>query len=75
MEYIFGGTFVCDGLHEAKTVTFDSRVQTRCVSLAGDVFDPSGTLSGGTCDTYSIVACIDKHVYIHVQYRLTRVAD
>ena len=28
-------------------VTFDKQVMTRSVSLAGDVFDPSGTLTGG----------------------------
>ena len=28
-------------------VTFDKSVLTRTVTLAGDVFDPSGTLTGG----------------------------
>ena len=28
-------------------VTFDKQVMTRSVALAGDVFDPSGTLTGG----------------------------
>ena len=47
MEYVFGGAFVCDQLQDAKKVTFDDKVLTRSVSLAGDVFDPSGTLTGG----------------------------
>ena len=29
-------------------VTFDRQVMTRSVSLSGDVFDPSGTLTGGS---------------------------
>ncbi|KAL5486574.1 hypothetical protein EMCRGX_G019076 [Ephydatia muelleri] len=48
MEYVFGSTFVCDTLQNAKKVTFDKQVSVRSVSLAGDVFDPSGTLSGGS---------------------------
>ena len=28
-------------------VTFDPKVRTRTVTLAGDTFDPSGTLTGG----------------------------
>lgn len=30
-----------------RQVTFDKQVMTRSVALAGDVFDPSGTLTGG----------------------------
>lgn len=48
MEYVFGSTFVCDTLQNAKKVTFDKQVSARSVSLGGDVFDPSGTLSGGS---------------------------
>ena len=29
-------------------VTFDNQVMKRSVSLSGDVFDPSGTLTGGS---------------------------
>ncbi|XP_038206855.1 structural maintenance of chromosomes protein 2 [Zerene cesonia] len=47
MSWVFGGTLVCADLDTAKRVTFDPRVRTRCVTLDGDVFDPSGTLSGG----------------------------
>ena len=28
-------------------VTFDKQVMTKSVTLSGDTFDPSGTLSGG----------------------------
>ncbi|CAG4984242.1 unnamed protein product [Colias eurytheme] len=47
MSWVFGNTLVCSDLDTAKRVTFDPRVRTRCVTLDGDVFDPSGTLSGG----------------------------
>ncbi|KAK2491124.1 hypothetical protein MC885_000435 [Smutsia gigantea] len=47
MEFIFGTTFVCDNMDNAKKVAFDKRIMTRTVTLGGDVFDPHGTLSGG----------------------------
>ncbi|CAB3219835.1 unnamed protein product [Arctia plantaginis] len=47
MAWVFGGTLVCRDLDTAKRVTFHPAVRRRCVTLDGDVFDPSGTLSGG----------------------------
>ncbi|XP_035205712.1 structural maintenance of chromosomes protein 2-like [Stegodyphus dumicola] len=48
MEYVFGGTFVCPDMEYAKKVAFANNIQKRCVTLEGEVFDPSGTLSGGS---------------------------
>ena len=48
MEYVFGDTFICDTPEIARAVCFDSRVRCPCVTLAGDVFDPAGTLEGGS---------------------------
>ena len=48
MEYVFGSTLVCDGPEIAKKVTFDPAVRLKSVTLEGDVYDPSGTLSGGS---------------------------
>jgi structural maintenance of chromosome 2 len=48
MEYVFGSTFVCDDPSTAKSVTFDPAVRMKSVTLEGDVYDPSGTLSGGS---------------------------
>ncbi|KAL4236668.1 Structural maintenance of chromosomes protein 2 [Mactra antiquata] len=47
MQYVFGSSFVCNDMNSAKKVTFDERVQKKCVSLGGDSFDPAGTLTGG----------------------------
>ncbi|PIK39131.1 putative structural maintenance of chromosomes protein 2 [Apostichopus japonicus] len=47
MKFVFGSTLVCDQMEQAKKVAFDPRVKTRSVTLAGDTFDPSGTLTGG----------------------------
>lgn len=48
MEYVFGSTFVCADAATAQKVTFDPSVRLKSVTLEGDVYDPSGTLSGGS---------------------------
>ncbi|NXB64396.1 SMC2 protein, partial [Struthidea cinerea] len=51
MEYVFGTTLVCSNMDNAKKVTFDKRIMTRSVTLDGDVFDPQGTLHGGSASS------------------------
>lgn len=48
LEYVFGSTLVCRDAATAKKVTFDAAVRLKSVTLDGDVYDPSGTLSGGS---------------------------
>ena len=48
MKYVFGNTFVCADAETAKRVAFHPAVRTRCVTLEGDVYNPSGTLEGGS---------------------------
>ncbi|KAF2718653.1 structural maintenance of chromosome protein 2 [Polychaeton citri CBS 116435] len=48
MEYVFGNTLVCADATTAKRVTFDPAVRLKSVTLEGDVYDPNGTLSGGS---------------------------
>jgi len=48
LEYVFGNTLVCADAETAKRVTFDPAVRMKSVTLEGDVYDPSGTLSGGS---------------------------
>lgn len=48
MEYVFGSTFICDTKEAAAMVAFDRRLGCRAVTLQGDVYEPSGTLSGGS---------------------------
>lgn len=47
MEFIFGGAFICRDMNIAKEITYNDRILRKCVTLDGDVVDPSGTLSGG----------------------------
>eukprot|EP00057_Strongylocentrotus_purpuratus_P020122 XP_011674596.1 PREDICTED: structural maintenance of chromosomes protein 2 [Strongylocentrotus purpuratus] len=55
MEFVFGSSLVCNDTAHAKKVTFDPKVRTRTVTLAGDTFDPSGTLTGGARNNSSSV--------------------
>jgi structural maintenance of chromosome 2 len=48
MNYVFGNTLICHDAETAKKVTFDPSVRMKSVTLEGDVYDPSGTLSGGS---------------------------
>jgi structural maintenance of chromosome 2 len=58
MQYIFGATLVCHDSDTAKKVTFDPSVRLKSVTLEGDVYDPSGTLSGGSSPNSSGVLVI-----------------
>jgi structural maintenance of chromosome 2 len=48
MEFCFGNTIVCDSREAAKRIAFDPSTKCKTVTLEGDVFDPAGTMSGGS---------------------------
>ena len=47
MEYVFGSAIICNSPEIAKAIAFDKQIRNRTVTLEGDVYDPSGTLTGG----------------------------
>lgn len=47
MKYVFGNTMICKSGDEAKECAFNDKIRARSITLDGDVFDPSGTLTGG----------------------------
>lgn len=53
MAFVFGDTLICDDSEAAKGVTFNPAVGLKSVTLDGDVYDPSGTLSGGSAPSGS----------------------
>ncbi|PSK38131.1 hypothetical protein B9Z65_1322 [Elsinoe australis] len=63
MEYVFGSTLVCEDAEAAKKVTFDPQVRMKSVTLEGDVYDPSGTLSGGSAPQSSGVLVILQQLH------------
>ncbi|KAG6902142.1 hypothetical protein C0995_003899 [Termitomyces sp. Mi166 len=53
IAYVFSDNLICDDAESAKRVTFSKEVGVRSVTLDGDVYDPSGTLSGGSAPSGS----------------------
>mgnify|MGYP001287878060 CR=1 FL=1 len=48
IEFVFGDTLICDTADVANRVTFHPSVMTKSVTVEGDVYDPSGTMTGGS---------------------------
>jgi structural maintenance of chromosome 2 len=48
IEYVFGSTLVVDDSQAANKIC--DLIKTRTVTLDGDIYDPSGTISGGSKD-------------------------
>jgi structural maintenance of chromosome 2 len=53
MAYVFGDVLICDDAEVAKAVTFHPQINLRSVTVNGDVYDPSGTISGGSAPSSS----------------------
>ena len=65
MAFVFGDTLICDDSQTAEKVTFAQDIRVKSVTLQGDVYDPSGTLSGGA-------APLTKQALIPVQKLLDK---
>ncbi|WIA16380.1 hypothetical protein OEZ85_013075 [Tetradesmus obliquus] len=48
VKYAFSTTFVCQDTGTAKKLAFSREVNSRCITLEGDDFNPSGLLTGGS---------------------------
>lgn len=48
MNFVFGSTFICPDEATAKAVTFNKDIRMRSVTVQGDVYNPGGTLEGGS---------------------------
>lgn len=55
MEYIFGNTIICDNPKIAELIAFDRNIRVRTVTLEGDVYDPSGTVTGGARNNLGVL--------------------
>lgn len=74
MQYVFGSSIICEGMlsnschsnskdaESAKNVTFHPDVKLKSVTLDGDVYDPSGSLSGGSRSNGSGVLVKMRHI-------------
>ncbi|KAF9039177.1 condensin complex subunit SMC2 [Panaeolus papilionaceus] len=66
ISYIFSDTLICDDADAAKRVTFAKDVGVKSVTLEGDVYDPSGTLSGGSAPS-STKILIQVQELLHIE--------
>ena len=53
IAFVFNDTLICDDAAAAQAVTFARNVGVRSVTLDGDVYEPSGTMSGGAAPSGS----------------------
>jgi structural maintenance of chromosome 2 len=72
MSYVFGDTFICADKSSAQAVTFNKSIGVKSVTLEGDVYDPSGTLSGGAAPSGSGILVkvqelrlLEKEIKVH----------
>lgn len=62
MEYTFGNTIICDNAAVAQEIAFAPNIRTKTVTLEGDSYDPSGTLTGGSNSSLgTLLVKIEEH--------------
>ena len=47
MQFVFGSTFICPTSEIAHKLAFNESIRVKCVNLDGDIFDPTGLITGG----------------------------
>lgn len=55
MQFTFGNTIVCSSSEIAQAITFNNDIRCKTVTLDGDTFDPSGTVTGGSKNQIGIL--------------------
>ncbi len=50
MAHVFGNVIVCDSAATAQAISFAPNIRVKTVTLEGDTYDPSGTVTGGSND-------------------------
>lgn len=69
MQHVFGSTIICSSPDVAKAVAFDKDVKVKTITLDGDVYDPSGTMSGGSSSNLgAILKSIHSLAVAQAQY-------
>ncbi|UXI19524.1 hypothetical protein NH340_JMT05467 [Sarcoptes scabiei] len=62
MKHVFGDTMVCPNMNMAKKIAFAEGVMKRTVTFDGEIFDPSGTLTGGALSKDSQLLSIISNI-------------
>ena len=58
IEYCFGHVLFCETSNVAESVAFNKQILVKCITLQGDVYDPSGLVSGGSAPKDVLMAQI-----------------
>ncbi|KAI8032234.1 Structural maintenance of chromosomes protein 2-1 [Camellia lanceoleosa] len=72
MEYVFGSIFVCKTIDAAREVAFNREIGTPSVTFEGDIFQPSGLLTGGSRKQLHALAEAELKLSVH-QKRLSEI--
>ncbi len=48
IHFLFGNTLVCSTSEICKKIAYNRKFGQRCVNMEGDIFEPMGTMSGGS---------------------------
>jgi structural maintenance of chromosome 2 len=67
--HVFGQTLICENAEAAQAIAFDKQVRTKCVTYDGDVYDPSGTLTGVRNNGWN---CAFSQLTSFVDYRVLK---
>jgi structural maintenance of chromosome 2 len=55
MQYTFGNAIICSNSAIAQAITFNNEIRCKTVTLEGDSFDPSGTVTGGSRNSIGVL--------------------
>merc|ERR1719247_643309 len=70
MKYVFGNVLIADSPDTAKLVTFHPQVRVRSVTKEGDVYDPAGTVEGGSAPrSGQLLARVEELRQLHKQLK------
>ncbi|KAH7638934.1 structural maintenance of chromosomes protein 2-like protein [Dermatophagoides farinae] len=72
MKYVFGDTMLCPNMNMAKKIAFANGIMKRVVTYDGEIFDPTGTLTGGalknsqsSLEIIGEIKSIEEELHLH----------
>lgn len=75
MQFVFGTTFVCTSSDIARKLAYNDSIKVKCVNLDGDVFDPSGTMTGGAANRNNESVLMKVQELNHIQNNIREIKN
>ncbi|VWU49738.1 chromosome segregation protein, putative [Hepatocystis sp. ex Piliocolobus tephrosceles] len=72
VKYLFNGTIICSNVELCKKITFNAnkRLAYPTITLEGDKFDASGSMSGGSCKNINLFLLhYEKYQMKKIEYK------